>query len=125
MSLKIIKVIKGISPDKELLVLETKSKEKIDLKDFVVSILSFDKNPEFDNIFENSYRFPSCLVNKNDTIYLYTGEGQNSSNVSGSSVDGDLHHFRFYRNSKISLIKNSGDKVILSKFEIVNTKTAL
>lgn len=120
MSLKIIRTLNSSNPEEEYILLQTE--KTINLNGYAITDQSFfDSSGKISNKFRHIYEFPSLIINEGEFIILFSGSGTNKKKEKYTDKRGSVVHPIFWK-SQECIWNDSGDKAILIKYEVVETR---
>lgn len=117
MEISIRLVQNGSTPDEEIVKLRTTT--KVNLWGYAIVDRTFDDWGELSNEFRHIFVFPAINVEKDESVWLYSGEGDYK--VVSRKGGGYIH--KFYWNADSCIWNdNGGDRASLIQYTVVNYK---
>jgi len=117
MSLKIIAVVNGKTPDQEYV--RIKAEEDVNAKGYAVVDRTFNTDGSLSNEFRHIYVFHKFSVKKGDWIRLHTGKGNyNTSTNDDKTV---ITHHVYWGSSECAWNNNGEDTASLIKYALINS----
>ncbi|OXA84862.1 hypothetical protein [Flavobacterium hercynium] len=115
MSLNLIRVKNGSTPNEEYVSLRAKS--DLNLKGYAIVDRTFDDNEQVSNEFRHIYVFPSWDVKEGDYVRLYTGKSKGNKTL--ETETGTIFHVFFWQSDECVWNDNGNDRASLISYKFL------